>query len=358
MTGWVRARPPISNRSAPACPKKMVYGPCGGVRPDLSCEMAIQPCAFIPDGGQPLDVPDWDGPPDPVLPPGTPATPVRVPLVLTDLSCPPADADTLLETARALAPSCDAVLLGDHQDRPDFPPSLLARLVTGGGTRPWVTLTCRDRNRVALESELYGLRRDNLATVLCVTGDGRAFDVRSDVTQAFDLDGTRLAALAASIGLPVAVVETPDAPPAHLRPERLVRKQRAGAQIAILNHVRSPAGVARFLAAARRAGLTVPVIANVSVYTDARSASVLTALPGLEIDPAVVRAVLAAPDPVAAGIEAAWQEAQTLLAVPGVMGVNLSGMASERGPAFAAAVQAEIGLRIKEGARHDRRPRH
>lgn len=93
------------------------------------------------------------------------------------------------------------------------------------------------------------------------------------------------------------------------------------------------------------------MIANVSVYTDARSASVLTALPGLEIDPAVVRAVLAAPDPVAAGIEAAWQEAQTLLAVPGVMGVNLSGMASERGPAFAAAIQAEIGLRIKEGAR-------
>ena len=37
--------------------------------------------------------------------------------------------------------------------------------------------------------------------VLCVTGDGRAYDVRPDVTQVFDLDGPRLALLAARVGL-------------------------------------------------------------------------------------------------------------------------------------------------------------
>jgi len=47
--------------------------------------------------------------------------------------------------------------------------------------------------------------------VLCVTGDARAYDVRPDVTQVFDLDGTRLAALAASVGVPAAVAETPTA---------------------------------------------------------------------------------------------------------------------------------------------------
>src|SRR5437764_11793542 len=30
----------------PACPKRMVYGPCGGVRADLSCEMATHRCPF------------------------------------------------------------------------------------------------------------------------------------------------------------------------------------------------------------------------------------------------------------------------------------------------------------------------
>ena len=58
---------------------------------------------------------------------------------------------------------------------------------------------------------------------LCVTGDGRAFDVRPDVTQVFDLDGTRLVALAAEIGVPAAVPETPSAPPLAVRPERLVQ---------------------------------------------------------------------------------------------------------------------------------------
>lgn len=301
--------------------------------------MAVMPCVFD-SSAQAVPVP-WAGP-------NMATAAVTAPLVLTDLSVPPADADTLVATALMLAPSCDAVLLGDHQDRRDFPPTLLARLLSDVGVQPWVTLACRDRNRVMMEQELHGLRHDNVATVLCVTGDGRAFDVRRDVTQVFDLDGTRLAALAASIGLPVAVVETPTAPPTSLRPGRLVEKQRAGAGVAVLNHVRSAADVSLFMAAARRAGLTIPVIASVAVFTDARSAAVLTGLPGLQIDPASVSAVLTAQDPVAAGIAAAVAEARSLLGVEGVVGVNLSGMASDRSTAFAASVQAEIGQRIRE----------
>ena len=183
-----------------------------------------------------------------------------------------------------------------------------------------------------------------------MTGDGRAFDVRPDITQVFDLDGIRLAALATSMGLPVAVPEAPNAPPVDLRPARLVQKQRAGAGIAVLNHVRSAVDIERFVAASRSLGLSIPVVAAVAVFTDARSAAVLTALPGLEIDPAVVEAVISAPDPVAAGIEMALAEARTLLTIDGVAGVNLSGMASARGTAYAAEVQAEIGHRIRAEA--------
>ena len=287
----------------------------------------------------------WPGPP-------RISAAVPAPLVLTDLSVPPADPVSLAATARILAPSCDAVLVGDHQDRPDFPPTMLAELLATAGAVPWVTLACRDRNRVVLEQELQGLRQNGTATVLCVTGDGRAFDVRPDVTQVFDLDGTRLVALAAEIGVPAAVPETPTAPPMSVRPERLVQKQHAGASIAVLNHVRSPASVDGFLVQARRAGLTIPIIASVAVYTDDRSAAVLSALPGLELDAAVVESVLTADDPVAAGIDAAVRQARALLAVDGVRGVNLSGMASERGIGFAAEVQAEIGHRIRSERDH------
>jgi 5,10-methylenetetrahydrofolate reductase len=272
---------------------------------------------------------------------------LRVPMVLTDLSVPPADAHTLRSTARLLAPSCDAVLVGEHQDRPDFPPSTLARLIADAGVVPWVTLACRDRNRVSLEQELHALALDRLATVLCVTGDGRAFDVRPDVTQIFDLDGTRLAALAASSGLCAAVAETPAARPVDLRPLRLVHKQRVGARVGVLNHVATATELRRFLDAAQAAGLRMPVIASVVVFTDHRSAAVLAALPGLQIAPERLEKVLTADDPVEAGVAAAVDEAVNLLGLPGVAGVNLSGLASAHGVQAAAEIQAEIGRRVR-----------
>jgi hypothetical protein len=75
---------------------------------------------------------------------------------------------------------------------------------------------------------------------------------------------------------------------------------------------------------------------------------VLQDFPGLHLDDAAVERVLAAPDPVAAGIAAAVAEARALLAVDGVVGVNLSGLASDRGDDAAAAVKAEIATRIRE----------
>jgi methylenetetrahydrofolate reductase (NADPH) len=238
------------------------------------------------------------------------------------------------------------VLVGEHQDRPDFPPTLHASLLMAAGVRPWMTLTCRDRNRIVLEAELTGLRELGVDAVLCVTGDARAYDVRPDVTQVFDLDGTRLAALAASVGVPAAVAETPTAPPRPLRGFRLLQKQRAGAGVAVLNHA-SAGSVAGFMAAAAQAGVTIPVIAAVAVFTDELSAAVLTALPGLELDPAAVRAVLSHRDPVAAGIAAAAREARALLAIPGVAGVNLSGLASARGYSYGARIKAELAQVIR-----------
>jgi hypothetical protein len=62
-----------------------------------------------------------------------------------------------------------------------------------------------------------------------------------------------------------------------------------------------------------------------------------------------VRAVLAAPDSRAAGIDAAVTEARALLAIDGVAGVNVSGLASAAGWEQGAQVKAEVGRRIREG---------
>lgn len=318
-----------------ACPKHMVMGPCGGVRPDGRCEVIDDPCVFP----EPVVWPDPEGP--------VPAVPLRhTPLILTDFTAEPFSVPALRTVAARLAPSSDAVLVGEHQNRPDFPPTLFATLLQDTGARPWITLACRDRNRIVLEQELTGLHHLGVDAVLCVTGDARGYDVRPDVTQVFDLDGPRLAALAANVGLPAAVPETPAAPPRALRPARLLQKQRAGAAVAVLNHAAVDT-VASFMGAAAGAGVTIPVIAAVAVYTDPLSATVLSALPGLELDPGAVRRVLDAPDPVEAGVSAAVAEARDLLAIPGVAGVNLSGLASGRGYEYAAQVKADCAARIR-----------
>ncbi|MBS4754002.1 methylenetetrahydrofolate reductase C-terminal domain-containing protein [Nocardioides sp. zg-ZUI104] len=332
----------------PDCPKRMTFGPCGGVRDDASCELDERPCPFAaPDAAAVA----WPDAPRASAPPASRLleAAARGPVVLTDLTIPPYDAAGLAAVTRTLAGSCDAVLVGEHQNRPDFPPTLMTALVAEAGGVPWVTLACRDRNRLVLEQELAGLALAGVDGVLCVTGDGRAQGVRPDVTQVFDLDGTQLAALAGARGHAVAVPEAPAAQPRHLRPDRLVEKQRAGAHLAVLNHVRSADEVATFVAAARSRGLRIPVVAGVAVYTDERSARVLQNFPGLHLDDDEVARVLAAPDVREAGIEAAVREARALLAIDGVAGVNLSGLASADGELVGAQVKAEIGTRIREG---------
>ncbi|MEO6899170.1 MAG: methylenetetrahydrofolate reductase, partial [Mycobacteriaceae bacterium] len=261
------------------CPKRMVHGPCGGVRSDLGCEVVPLPCPFVRLAGARA----WTGGPS-----GTVRAPSVVldrvgpaPVVLTDLTTEPYDRAGTTAVLQALRGSCDAVLVAEHQDQPDFPPTLTAAVLRDAGVPGWITLTCRDRNAVVLEQELAGLAEVGVDGVLCVTGDARAPGVRSGVRQVFDLDSTRLAARAAGAGLAVGVVESVQAPPIGVRPGRLLAKQRAGAHLAVLNHVSSAAALASFAAAARAVGVSVPIVAAVAVYTDERSAKGLLGFPGL-----------------------------------------------------------------------------
>ena len=342
------------------CPKRMVYGPCGGVRSDLTCEMGAFACPFV--AGKPVawtaDSPDQAGH-DVATAMGAGGLETRGrrlnslltlagqrPVVLTDFTVRPYDARSIAEVTRALAGSCDAVLIGEHNNRPDFPPAMLMPMIRDLGVESWTTLTCRDRNRIVLEQELAALAALGAEGVLCVTGDGRGVGVRPGVTSVFDLDGTRLAARAAGVGLNVAVAESPEAPPERSRPYRLLQKQLAGAQVCILNHVSSPERLSRFVADARAEGVTLPFLAGVAVYTDARSAAVLLAFPGLHLDPRAVADVLSHPDPVHAGIDAAVAEARAVLAIPGVIGVNISGLASATGELDAANIKAAVGREV------------
>lgn len=318
------------------CPKHMVFGPCGGVRPDSSCE--LDPSLRCPFVDRPL--PRWSGK-------LAPARPTVVPRVMTDLRVQAYDAPGIGEVARVLGEAADAVLIGEHQNRPDFPPAFVAALVAEAGAVPWPVLTCRDRNQVALDSELAALAALGVYGVHCVTGDGADQGSPRAGRGVFEVDSLRLSAMAFDRGLSVSVAGTPTAPPVALRPHRLVDKERAGASICIINHAGGPVAVQRYVDAARAAGSALHFVACVPIFTDARSAAVLTRFPGVEVDPDMVREVLHADDPVEAGIAAAVREAKVLLTSGAVDGVDLSGSGTVGDERGSAEVLAEAARRVK-----------
>ena len=329
---------------ADPCPKRMAYGPCGGVTLDGRCEVPGLPCPFVSQ-----DARSW--------PETTPAarqaltgaaerflrTMRERPVIVTDLPSRALDADSIRRVADHLAGHADAVLLGDHGEaRVQFPPAYRAMLVRQAGLEPWSGLNCRDRNRVALEGELAALHHADATGVHCITGDHTQSGHRPDAMPVFDLDSTRLAALARAAGLLVSVAESPLSPPAPSRPERLAQKVKAGAHVCFVNHSGEAGNVQRFVAAAQDAGATVPFVAGLAVATSVASARLLQGFRSLVLPHGYLERILDAPDPRRAGIRAAIAFGESLLAVPGVRGLNLSSVPAPGLEAQQAADLAEI----------------
>ena len=192
-----------------------------------------------------------------------------------------------------LAPVADGLLVGEHANRPDFPPTMFAAEVLAAGGRPWTTLACRDRNRVVLEQELAGLAAVGVDGVLCVTGDGRGPGVRPGVTQVFDLDGTRLAALAAAAGAARRRAGVAGGAAGDAAARRGSRRSSGPAPSCACSTTSAarpgwPSSSPRPGPPGRRCRSS-PAVA---VYTDERSARVLQRFPGLHLDDDVVERVL------------------------------------------------------------------
>ena len=329
-------------RRAPSCPKRMVFGPCGGVRAGGRCEVDERPCPFVA-----MPAPAWPR----RAPEGERFEAERSRLTPPVIVCDIRPAEPTLAAVRALgrlhAHWCDAVLLGEHHDRIDLPNVTVAPALLDEGCRPWVTLTCRDRNAVALEADLAALIELGIGEVHCVTGDARAAHVRPGSTAVFDLDSLRLTALARRFGLTVSVAESPTVEPVDRRPARAADKSRAGASWCFVNLGVTPGELDRFIGASRRAGSSMRHVACVPVFTDAVGADRLSALPGVQLDPEVVRSVIHAPDPRMAGIAQAVAAARTFLAIDGVDGINLSGSASTAGPDDRPAIMRAVAEQIR-----------
>lgn len=332
-----------------SCPKRMEYGPCGGVGFDGSCEVdAAHQCAFVHRPTVPWTGLDRTTAVRPA--PRTAAATATLdelgsrPWIVADLPARALSVASIDACAGILTGEVDAVLAGDAGSaRVQFPPAYRAHLLQRRGLRVWTGLNMRDRNRVAIEGELAALAVEGVAGVHCVTGDHTQTGHRPDAAPVFDLDSTEAAALARAAGHVVSVAASPAAPPVDRRAARLREKLRAGADVCFVNHAGGAEPVRRFI---DEVGDGIRFPPCVPVVVDHASADLLESFTTLVLPEDFLARVRRARDPRAEGIALAVAMAQEMLALPGVVGVNLSGGREGAEESFAEAL-AEIGRRLR-----------
>lgn len=316
------------------CPKQMIHGPCGGVAPTGGCEVGDRPCPF------------HDAPV--LVIEERPSLPRAVPLgqVIVDLRLPADDAE-LGAVVEILGSAAATALIGEHlDDPPGSDPVNAAHRLCDLGLPAIVTATGRDRSPGEHGALLEALVAAGVLAVHCVTGDHPAVRLGPDHDASFSLDGTQLAMRARAAGALVSVGESPAAPPVGARPDRVVMKETAGADLVILNHAGSPQRLIDFADRCADVGATVDLVAPVPVITDHASARALQRFPGLVLPPGLVDRVLGASDPVVAGVAAAAEMASDLLSSGRFRGVNLSGAAGGSGPIERARIMRRVATTL------------
>lgn len=272
--------------------------------------------------------------------------------------------DAVAEYCRPMAPYLDAINATDNTAaHAHASPLALALAIQAAGEEPVLQLTCRDRNRLALQSELVGAAMHGIENVCCLTGDDVTAGDEPEARRVFDLDSAQLLAVARGLAdgrylsgrrlepaprFFLGAVENPGAPPYEKRVERGWKKARAGARFLQLQLCFEPERLGRFLAEAVRTGLAAEVALLPSIVI-VRSASALRYIdekvPGIFVPSETIERVTAAADQEAEAFEVACELAEGALALPGVRGLHLI---SFRRDAGIAALCRRLGIPTRE----------
>ena len=264
--------------------------------------------------------------------------------VITAEVTPPVSFDRaeLIAKALPLTGLADAVNITDGAGaRPHLGSVTAAAFLVQEGIEPILQFTCRDRNRIALQSDLIAAAASGIRNLLILRGDDPSAGDQPDAKPVFDLDARQLLETARNLRdkgeLPsgrkvtgraeflLGGADSPIDPPAGWEPKGLAAKIAAGAQFVQTQFCMDTDVVRRYLARLNEHNIKdLSMIVGIAPLRSAKSALWMKEkLFGTIIPDVLVARMEAAADPLAEGRAICVETISALADIPGVAGVHI-----------------------------------
>lgn len=255
-----------------------------------------------------------------------------------------ADADVIVKKADSVRGFCDAANITDNQTAVVRMSSLVSSLhVLNSGIEPIMQMTVRDRNRIALQSDLLGAYSVGVRNVLCMSGDHQSIGNHPDSIGVNDLDSIQLIKAVADMRdkavfvngeeiqgvVPrffTGAVTSPFLEPFDMTLLRLEKKIEAGAAFIQTQCIFDTIKVKEWLQRLTDLGVNEKAffIPGLMPLKSARVARYMQDnIPGIEIPDAVIRRMDRAADPKKEGVNLVVEQIQWLKTLEGIHGVHI-----------------------------------
>ena len=258
-----------------------------------------------------------------------------------------ADVDEIRVSAALLRDWVDAANITDNQGAQVRVSSFAGSVVAlADGLEPVMQMTCRDRNRIALQSDLLSAGALGVPNLVLMTGDRPERGDHADATPVFDLSSGSLMTTARTLRDDGVLLSgrAVEPPPRFLLgavdtgtgvPDRFERKVADGAEFVQTQFVFDVDDFATWMGRVRGLGLheRCGILAGVGPIRSLRALEFMAGIPGVVIPPAFERRLRGVPSDRVAdeGMAACAETVAALREVPGVAGVHVMAVGYERG---------------------------
>ena len=267
--------------------------------------------------------------------------------IVTSECGPPrgADGDVVRRKGEFLRGVVDGVNVTDNQTSVVRMSSLSACVILKGmGLEPILQMVCRDRNRIALQSDILGAAALGINNILCLSGDHQKFGDHPQGKNVYDIDSVQLIQTVCRMrdegkflggdeikGKPVIFIgaaENPFADPFEIRAARLGKKVKAGCQFIQTQCIYNMEKFSRWMEMVCDRGLheKCAILAGVTPMKSVGMARYMkNNVPGMDVPDDMIERMKGTPKEKQAeeGIKICVESIEKLKEIPGVRGIHI-----------------------------------